>query len=554
MTQRVAIYARYSSDMQSQASIEDQIRICTLRAEREGWHITLPYSDYAVSGASMHRAGLQMLMQDAAMGKFDVVLTEGLDRLSRDQEDIAGIYKRLSFAGVKIFSLSDGGEVSDIHIGLKGTMNALFLKDLAAKTHRGIRGRVEKGKSGGGRSYGYDVVRQFNAAGEPVRGDRNINPEQAAIITRIFEDYAAGLSPRRIATALNKNNTPAPTVHGWATSTINGARKQASGIINNELYIGRLIWNRHNYLKDPDTGKRTKRLNPRADWVITDVPELQIVDQALWDKVKARQKTQASNIQLDTKRRPKALLSFLLKCGCCGGGYSQINAVRYGCTNARSKGTCDNHISITKTKLENAVLGAMQSHLMHPELFEVFCKEYTAHMKQLSQQQNTHIEQANRKLAKLTKDKTNLIEAIKQGIPACEVKGDIIRIAAEREKVETYLSHMTLTPILLNPNMAQRYHSEVAALRKSLHQDDHTQEAADLLRSLIDKIVLTPNEAGKKLNLNVYGDLAGILSMATGQPQDLALMADFEGDNKQETSAKNPSLQYLLTTAIGLTL
>jgi site-specific DNA recombinase len=82
MTQKVAIYARYSSDMQSQASIEDQIRVCSLRAEHEGWQITLPYySDYAISGASMQRAGLQMLMQDAAAGKFDIVLTEGLDRL-----------------------------------------------------------------------------------------------------------------------------------------------------------------------------------------------------------------------------------------------------------------------------------------------------------------------------------------------------------------------------------------------------------------------------------------------------------------------------------------
>ncbi|MAY36694.1 MAG: resolvase, partial [Spongiibacteraceae bacterium] len=140
----IAIYARYSTDMQSQASIEDQVRLCTERAEREGWTIVQIYTDHGLSGASMMRPGIQALMQDAQSGKFDIVLAEALDRLSRDQEDIAGIHKRLSFANVQMVTLSEG-EISHLHIGLKGTMNALFLKDLADKTRRGLRGRVEAG-------------------------------------------------------------------------------------------------------------------------------------------------------------------------------------------------------------------------------------------------------------------------------------------------------------------------------------------------------------------------------------------------------------------------
>ncbi|MEM9355583.1 MAG: recombinase family protein, partial [Pseudomonadota bacterium] len=145
---KVAIYARYSTDLQSEASIEDQIRLCQEKAAREGWQVVNCYTDHAISGASMMRPGIQQLMQDAADGRFDLVLSEALDRLSRDQEDIAGIYKRLQFAGVNLFTLGEG-EVSNLHIGLKGTMNALFLKDLAMKVHRGMRGRIEKGFSGG---------------------------------------------------------------------------------------------------------------------------------------------------------------------------------------------------------------------------------------------------------------------------------------------------------------------------------------------------------------------------------------------------------------------
>src|SRR5512132_1780425 len=104
---RAALYARYSSDNQREASIADQLRSCRLHAERQGWTIVEEYSDHAVSGASMIRAGVQALLGDALRRRFDVVLTESLDRLSRDQEDIAGFYKRTLFAGIKIVTLAE---------------------------------------------------------------------------------------------------------------------------------------------------------------------------------------------------------------------------------------------------------------------------------------------------------------------------------------------------------------------------------------------------------------------------------------------------------------
>src|SRR5262245_35141404 len=107
-TMRVSIYARYSSDKQREASIEDQVRLCEERAAREGWKVIKRYTDHAISGASLLRPGIQALMQDAQAGKVDLVLTESLDRISRDQEDIAGVYKRLRFVGVTIHTLSEG--------------------------------------------------------------------------------------------------------------------------------------------------------------------------------------------------------------------------------------------------------------------------------------------------------------------------------------------------------------------------------------------------------------------------------------------------------------
>jgi site-specific DNA recombinase len=145
---RAVIYARYSSELQRAASIEDQVRLCKSRIEAEGWALIATYTDAAISGAARMRPGYQKLLEDARNGAFEIVVAEALDRLSRDQEDVAALYKHLTFAGVTMVTLAEG-EISELHVGLKGTMNALFLKDLAKKTWRGLEGRVRQGRSGG---------------------------------------------------------------------------------------------------------------------------------------------------------------------------------------------------------------------------------------------------------------------------------------------------------------------------------------------------------------------------------------------------------------------
>jgi site-specific DNA recombinase len=129
-------------------------------------------------------------------GRFNLVLSEALDRISRDQEDVAAVFKRLRFAGISIVTLSEG-EITELHVGLNGTMNALFLKDLAMKTHRGIRGRVEAGNIGGDNAYGYRAVKTLDASGKPVRGEREIIEEQGEIMRRIFREYVAGKGPQK---------------------------------------------------------------------------------------------------------------------------------------------------------------------------------------------------------------------------------------------------------------------------------------------------------------------------------------------------------------------
>ncbi|MBX2834843.1 MAG: recombinase family protein [Micavibrio sp.] len=533
---KAAIYTRFSSDMQRDQSIEDQMRLCMERAQSEQWAVYNCYSDAGISGASMHlRPGIQMLLQEALAGKFNVVLCEALDRLSRDLNDISNLYKQLEFAGVKIITLSEG-EITTMHIGLKGTMNELALKDLADKTRRGLRGKIENALSGGGIAYGYKVVKKFDARGEALKGEREIDEEKATIVRRIFSEYAAGKSPKAITAQLNEERIPNPSGKTWSHSTINGNRKRGTGILNNELYIGRLIWNRQHFIKDPATGKRVTRMNPESEWVIAEVPELRIVPQDLWDKAKARQKTldrKAKDVGANTsdpcvhQRRPRYLLSGLLKCGVCGGGFSKMSVNRYGCSNARNKGAsiCSNSKTIRRDVLEETILNTLQHHLMEPELVKVFCEEYTKHRNELRKVQNSALHHAKSELAKLEKERQGFIEAIKAGVPGEEVKDSMIAIAERRKELEAFVESRSEqdTPILM-PSMAQHYRKEVEALRDALNDENLRNEAAELLRSLVDKIVLTPKKGQKELAINLYGDLAGILSIAventSGKKQD----------------------------------
>ena len=239
----------------------------------------------------------------------------------------------------------------------------------------------------------------------------------------------------------------------------------------------------------------------------------------LWDSAKARQKALDEKPQFWAKKRPKNLFSFLLKCCCCGSGMSKVSTERYDCSSARNKGTCDNRLIIRQDNLKKYGLGFSAKHLMNPELVKVFAEEYTNHINELSKTRNARINYARKELKKLEADKDKLIKAITGGVPGAEVKEPMERIMVRREELEQVLDTTEEASVLLHPNMADRYQQEINALRESLNREATKSEAADLLRGLIDKIVLKPKPDTKKYAIDLHGDLAGILTAAAGKQQ-----------------------------------
>jgi site-specific DNA recombinase len=539
---RAAIYARYSTDMQAAASVDDQVRVCKERIAREGWSLGQIFQDRAMSAASTLRPGYQAMLAAARAGGCDVVVAEALDRLSRDQEDVAGLFKRLRFAGIKIITLAEG-EITELHVGLKGTMNALFLKDLALKTHRGLRGRVEAGLSGGGNSFGYRVIRQLVGKGQVTTGQRQIDPGQAATINRIFQAYAAGTSPREIALELNRDGVGAPRTKAWSSSTINGNRARGTGILNNELYVGRLTWNRLTYMKDPETGRRRSRARPADEAVVTAVPDLQIVNDALWAAVKARQQAlddrkPVLNEETGTqghapfwsKQRPRYLFSGLMQCGCCGGGFSKISQEHFGCSTARNKGptACDNRLAIRRNTLESTVLDGLADRIMDPGLFKVFVTEFTAEWNRLQAETSGDREARVSELSRVNAQIERLVDAIAAGGMSPAIGKRLADQDKRRLELEGLLAEAAAPAPRLHPNLADVYRQTVSSLIEVLARDDGA-EARDAVRSLVDAIILTPEDG--KLAVAVRGELASILSLSAagrrGQdgrsPSDLAV-------------------------------
>jgi site-specific DNA recombinase len=220
-------------------------------------------------------------------------------------------------------------------------------------------------------------------------------------------------------------------------------------------------------VKNPATGKRVSRLNPPESWVITEVPQLRIIDHELWQAVKARQiqaqkhsratRTLASSPESSadndadasanppksgfwSHQRPRYLLTGLMRCSVCGGGYTKISANLFGCAAARNKGTCDNRLNIRTDALEDIVCAGLKQRLMDPEIFKEFAAAFIAERNTIIAQQNAHFEAAKLELGRVKSEQKALVKALKDGFPARTVNDEAIALEAKEDELNALLA------------------------------------------------------------------------------------------------------------------
>jgi site-specific DNA recombinase len=517
-----ALYARFSSDLQKDRSIDDQLAICRQYAEREGLKVVATFTDRAKSGASLFdRDGLIDLVARAKERGFDAVIVESLDRLSRDQEDLAGLFKRLSFHGAEILTVNEG-KTTSIHVGIRGLVGSLYLADLGAKVRRGHAGQVREGKIPGAVTYGYDMI-----AGKP--GERAINEPQAKIIRRIFAEYASGRSPRAIALDLTRQGiVPPGGGKSWHCQTFVGGRLKR-GMIGNPLYAGRLIWNASRNVLNPDTGAKLKRAGKPEDFMEIAVPHLRIVDEALWlaanEMRRGRAVTRFGRTGKVGRRpvvaRTEHLLAGLLRCGICGGHMriaqqSRGGAPRVACATAHQHSACEHRKTYDLDVLQTAVLDQMRARLTDPAMIAEAAKAFHERWAENNKKARLDQSEVKRELNRIQVKIDRLVDAIEnsnQPVKALMAKLNPLDIERAGLTERLRLLEVENNVIDLHPGAIEAYRKNVEKLHEAFARNAMTNENRAAFRNLIDSIVVHQTAKRAPYEFTPYGRLGAILGI-----------------------------------------
>ena len=542
---RAAIYARYSSDNQRRTSIDDQVRLARERCERGGWQVTAVHTDEEVSAATPVelRPGSRALYDAALAGRFDVLVIEALDRFSRNLGDQERVVERLEYRGIRIVGFGDGYDSTldgrEITRGVRGLINAQYLRDLAKKTHRGQSGTFGRGGHVGGIQYGYRSEPAADGEGRVLR----VDPEQAAIVVRIYEAYADGHSTRAIAHQLNADGVPAPRGGSWAVSCIQGSAARGLGLLHAEIYRGRQIWNRRRWVKDPDTGKRTYVERPRAEWQLRDAPELRIVSEDLWRRVQARMvRAEAGVRQRGRGATPRTLFGAgTLRCHACGAAVVAINAKRYGCSARKARGptVCPNGATVLRQLLERRLLSLLREELLAPEALVELQAEVRRLLTEHHQAARSGQRAAEQRQRELDAEIGRLVDAVATvGIsPALQQR--LAAAEAERAALERQRSRGgddVSTGTRINDALA-RHRRQLLDLQRVLTEDVAPQDLArtrEIIGSMIGTVMIGRDpetgdnfadleEPAERLLLAAVGESLGMVAGAGFEPATFGL-------------------------------
>lgn len=437
---RTAAYARFSSDLQRETSLEDQIRSCREYAARQSWtwqdaHL---YTDAGISGASIDgRAGLQALLTAAALQPrpFDVALVDDSSRVARDLADALRVLQRLRFAGVRVIyisqSIDSASEQAETLVAVHGLVDGLYLREMAQKIRRGLIGQLERGFSTGSVTYGYrsvpvpDPSGRLDPSGHPaLLGKRlEVNETEATVIRRIFEMYVVGTGVPTIVDRLNSEGIRGPRSATWK---FNAVRR----LLRNERLTGKQIWGQRRHERRPGTREKVARLLPRSEWRIVERPDLRIISDELWEATEARQAlvAQAARQPGKTLMRGKNaalhsrhLFSGFMRCGICGGAITVVSGgwgmPRYGCQRHSKNGAtaCTNRLSIRAKVADAVLLEGLQAELVRPDTVTYIADRLATALNELIDQRPVRQDEIERAKTTAEQKLQNLIAAVEAG-------------------------------------------------------------------------------------------------------------------------------------------
>lgn len=400
------------------------------------------------------------------------------------------LIERVRFRGVRVMGVQDGfdslASSSRMQAGLSGIIGEEFRATIRDRTYSALQMRAKQGSVTGGRAYGYD-------------NQRRISEPAASIVREIFARHAAGESMRAIACDLNARGVPSPG------STWKRSRRRVDGrwlvsalhaMLHNELYIGQVIWNRSEWIKDPDSGKRIRRERPRPEWIAHHAPELALVDQQTWEEVQRRLNANAqAPRETGSCRggRRRYLLSGLLDCGLCGAkliivGTAPRHMYVCGTYHAGGPSACRNRVTARRDVAEDLLLRPVRQDLLGPEAVEYAVEVIRDLWRQNSSRPAVEISAS---LADLDREILELERLIKTHVLSAAIGG----VALEKAR-STREQKMRSVQRLFRAEAA--YRANVASLASVL-SGSNVDLAREALRPLLGTIRCTPDESDDHL-------------------------------------------------------
>ncbi|PWX67902.1 recombinase family protein [Clostridium perfringens] len=523
----IAIYCRVSTEEQSENgySIDEQERLLEEWCKKMGYVIYKCYSDRGISGKNIKdRPALKELLSDAKEGKFDMVISWKINRVSRKLEDVLKIVNILEKNNITFKSYSEPFETDTPAGRMQFQMMALIGEFERGTIAQNVKmGMIAKAKSGnwcGGRVLGYDLVPN-NPPEEEKKGKNKleINEKEAEIVRFIFNEYSKGKGYKAITNKMNKLGYKTKKGNNFSVGSIRD-------ILTNPVYIGEIRYNvRQNWSE-----KRRRNINPNP--IRVKGKHEAIIDRELWDKVQ---------LILESKKgKPSRIydgeypLTGILRCPKCGAGMvisrttntladgTKKRIAYYCCGNWKNKGTsvCNSN-TIRVDKANEYVFKKIEELVSNEAMIKAVVKNINKERKDKVKPAKRLLGDIDKELEKLDKRKRKIFEAYEDDILTKEEfqtrKNELnekIRTLEEEKKpllntisdeVSEEIPYEFIKDILMN-------------FSKILNSSISREQQKKLLHMIISEITMNESREIDSIKLNINDKLVDYLVKEGGVP------------------------------------
>lgn len=520
----VAIYARFSSEMQNPLSIEDQFSECRRYCELMGYEPIVLASDAAKTGQSLAgRDGWERVERAIQNGIVCIVVAESLDRVARDPIDLLTVMENMRRLGATI-DTPPTGKASELQGLLHSIYNSIFRASLVQKVQRGMRGAVERGRHPGGTNY---ALRKKRGATEAEDEYLPYEPEAKIYFRIMWEIGVLKRSYNQIAFDLNAEGIPAPRGGLWTQQNFVNPTG-LGGLAVNPRCMGIIQWSKASYRKDRLTKKVIVTMNPRSEWVIGFNPRHAIIPPWLFDLVQEEVALRRVGPTGPRAAPPRRLLTNLLKCGICGKGMhifagDRKNRPRVGCSTYRRRGDCSNgrtfYLDTVEKMAANSLHRFLSSEEMLKENFDSAVKEIELYRDKLSKE----LAQKEAEKASMKPDAERFLRSLVQGQMAPELLArtmeDFVRpIFAKADQIDQRIREIQamLASDRLKPSKVADARELFASLETLLEKTGGSGLPRDLIdaaQAIISQVQLIPSTdpAIRHFDLKINGKFDAML-------------------------------------------